>query len=455
MYAMPEPRRAGAALSVSELTRQIKQLLESRIRNVWVEGEISQLKVHASGHVYLTLKDAEARIDAVIWRSTARGLRIRPRVGQQVLALGRISVYPPRGSYQLVIDRLQDAGDGALEAAFQQLRARLAAEGLFDPARKRPLPFLPRRVGVVTSPTGAARRDIEAVLHRRSPQIPIVLYPAQVQGDGAAADVVRGLEALARTEAVDVIIVGRGGGSVEDLWAFNEEVVARAIAASPVPVISAVGHETDVTIADLVADLRAPTPSAAAEAAVPVRDDLLEGLDALAERLDRAIHVRLERRRQQIDYLNGRLAAGLRFDDRRLALGNLDARLHRIMARQLGDAAHRLARLRTRLGEQHPEARIARARQALDRCRARLSELGPRPVAAARADLRVLAGRLQALSPLASLERGYSITRDAAGRVVRSATDVAVGDQIEILLRRGRLRGQVTAVEPGEREEPA
>jgi exodeoxyribonuclease VII large subunit len=453
MYATPRPAGPARALSVSELTRQIKNLLEGQLRNVWVEGEVSALTTHTSGHVYLSLKDAEARIDCVVWRTSVRMLRVRPRVGQKVLALGRLAVYAPRGTYQLVIERMEDAGAGAMEAALRELKARLEAEGLFAPERKRRLPFLPRKVGVVTSPTGAARRDVEAVLHRRAPQVPIVLYPAQVQGDGAAQDVARGIRALCRVPGVDVIIVGRGGGSAEDLSTFNEEVVARTIAACPVPIISAVGHETDTTLADLVADRRAPTPSAAAEAAVPVRDDLLQGLDVLQQRLDRAVAARLDRRRQWMDHVIQRLAAGLRFDDRHLQLRTLDARMHRVVTRDIVSAKHRVANLRTRLGEQHPRARIARARHALEKCRGQLADLGPRQVTAARAELRVLAGRLQALSPLASLERGFSITRTPEGRVVRAAAEVAVGDAVEVLLHRGRLVGRVTEVHSPEEEE--
>jgi exodeoxyribonuclease VII large subunit len=405
--------------------------------------------------VYLTLADAEARIDAVVWRSSVRGLRVQPRPGLKVLAMGRLTVYVPRGTYQLVIERMEDAGAGAADAALRELKAKLEAEGLFRPERKRRLPFLPGKVGVVTSAAGAARRDIEAVLHRRSPQVPIVLYPATVQGETAARDVARGVHVLGRTPGVEVIIVGRGGGSAEDLSAFNEEVVARAIAACPVPVISAVGHETDITIADLVADLRAPTPSAAAEAAVPVRDDLLMNLEGMAQRLDRCIAYRLEQRRQRLNHLTGRLRAGLRFDDRHLVLRRLEGRLQAVVVRYTGRGRRQLADLRARLGEQHPRARLARARQALERCRGQLAELGPREVQHARADLRVLAGRLQALSPLASLERGYSITRTPEGKVVRAADEVAPGDRVEILLRRGRLVGQVVEVHPAavEREE--
>ncbi len=452
MYASPQPQRPRP-VSVAELTRQIKNALEGGFRNVWVEGEISTSKPHSSGHVYLSLVDTDARIDAVIWRSSLRGLRVQPRIGLKVVVLGRLSVYAQRGTYQLVIDRMEDAGAGAADAALRELRAKLEAEGLLRPERKRRLPFLPAKVGVVTSGAGAARRDIEAVLHRRSPQIPIVLYPAVVQGDGAARDVARGVHVLGRTPGVEVIIVGRGGGTAEDLSAFNEEVVARAIAACPVPVISAVGHETDTTIADLVADLRAPTPSAAAEAAVPVRDDLLMHLDGMARRLDRCVAYRLEQRRQRLSHLTGRLGAGLRFDDRHLVLRRLEGRLQGVVVRYTGRGRRQLAELRTRLGEQHPRARLARARNALERCRGRLAELGPREVKHARSDLRVLAGRLQALSPLASLERGYSITRTPEGKVVRSADEVAPGDEVQILLRRGRLTGTVTAVHPAGGEE--
>lgn len=449
------PRTPPKALTVSELTEQLKEVVEARFRNVWVQGELSAVKVHPSGHVYLTLKDAEARLDAVIWRTTAATLRYKPDPGTQVLALGRLSIYPPRGGYQMVIERLEPVGAGAQEAALQALKEKLAAEGLFDAARKRPLPFLPRAVGVITSASGAARRDIEAVLHRRAPQIPIVLYPALVQGAGTAADVARGLAVLGRTPGVDVVIVGRGGGSAEDLYEFNAEVLVRAIAACPVPVISAVGHETDTTLADLVADLRAPTPSAAAEKAVPVRDDLLAHVDALSTRLDAAAHRHVARWRERIGHLGARLARGLAFDARRRLVDALSGRLQRAALKAPQAGRVRLSALGNRLTHQHPRERVARARAALSLARARLTAAGPRRTDEAARALELLAARLDALSPLGSLKRGYSLTRTDDGRVVQDASTLHPGDILHTALARGAVTSTVTAITPGAPSAPA
>lgn len=439
-----QPELRPDTLTVSALSERIKELLEGQLYDLWVEAELGAVKVHQSGHVYLTLKDGDARIDAVIWRTTARRIRHRPQIGEQVLVFGRISVYPPRGCYQLVIEQLLPAGGvGPLQAAYDQLRGKLAAEGLFDPGRKRRPPLLPRGVGVVTSPTGAARFDIEQVLHRRAPHVPIIIYPAIVQGPAAAADVAAGIRAVCHHPLVDVVIVGRGGGSLEDLWAFNEEAVARAIHECPVPVISAVGHETDVTIADLVADLRAPTPSAAAEAAVPVRDDLLAGVAGLVERLERALARRVERCREGLRFLERRLGAGLAFDARTVALQRLEARLLAGVRRRIASRRQQLEQLDERTRARHPAVRLTRARQRLGSLAARLERAGGRRVTQAREALGPLAARLHALSPVASLGRGYSITR-RDGRALRGYDEVQVGDEVEVILHRGRLHAQVT-----------
>lgn len=445
MQTAAQPPRA---LSVSQLTAQLKDAVETRFRNIWVQGELSQVKVHPSGHVYLTLTDPEARLDAVIWRTTAATLRYKPDPGTLVLAMGRLAIYPPRGTYQMVIERLEPVGAGAQDAALQALKERLTAEGLFDAARKRPLPFLPRKVGVITSPSGAARRDIEAVIHRRSPQIPIVLYPAQVQGEGTAADVARGLAVLGRTPGVDVVIVGRGGGSAEDLAEFNVESLVRAIAACPVPVISAVGHETDTSLSDLVADLRAPTPSAAAEKAVPVRDDLLAHVDALAGRLDGAVLRGVARWRERLGHLGKRLSRGLAFDARHRTIETLRSRLDRAAGRGVQSGHARLNTLTQRLAAQHPRERISRARAALQLAAARLGVVGPLRTQAGRRDVALLAARLHALSPLGSLQRGYSLTRTPEGQVVQRASQVAVGDTLHTQLASGALTTTVTAVHP-------
>src|SRR6476646_9926505 len=278
----PPPRRV---VTVSELTNAIRDLLETGFGDIWVEGELSNCRLWNTGHLYFTLKDGSAQIRGVIFRTALRYLKFKPADGLRVVARGKISVYEPKGEYQIVCEHLEPQGFGALQLAFEQLKKRLQGEGLFDAARKRPLPSLPRKIGIVTSLDGAAVRDIIKVLRRRYPNAQIVIRPARVQGEGAALDIARGLRAITRVRGVDVVIVGRGGGSIEDLWAFNEEVVARAIANCPVPVISAVGHETDTTIADFVADRRAPTPSAAAEIVVAAKDEFIGRIDALQKRL--------------------------------------------------------------------------------------------------------------------------------------------------------------------------
>jgi exodeoxyribonuclease VII large subunit len=287
------PVPARRVLSVTELTVQLRDLLETTFVEVWVEGELSNCRLWNTGHMYFTLKDASAQMHAVIFRSALRSLKFKPADGLRVVARGRISVYEPKGEYQLVCEHMEPQGLGALQLAFDQLKKRLQGEGLFDAARKRPLPALPRKIGIVTSLDGAAIRDIIKVLRRRYVNAHLVIRPARVQGEGAAPEIARGLRALGRVAGVDVIIVGRGGGSIEDLWAFNEEIVARAIAGSPVPVISAVGHESDVSIADFVADLRAPTPSAAAELVVAAKDEFCSRIDRLHDRLGGAARARV------------------------------------------------------------------------------------------------------------------------------------------------------------------
>ncbi|HWP99936.1 MAG TPA: exodeoxyribonuclease VII large subunit, partial [Vicinamibacterales bacterium] len=296
----PAPVVERRIYTVAELTREIGELLERRYLDVWVEGEISNCRAWNTGHLYFTLKDETAQIRAVMFRSAVRYLRFTPEDGLHVVARGRVAVYDPKGEYQLVCEHLEPKGYGARQVAFEQLKRRLQAEGLFDAARKRPLPTLPRRIGIVTSLDGAAIRDMLKVLRRRYPNLHIVIRPTRVQGEGAAAEIARALADMGRFGGVDVIIVGRGGGSAEDLWAFNEEAVARSIAAAPVPVISAVGHEIDVTIADFVADVRAPTPSAAAEMVVARKDEYCARIDRLAERLRAAARRAVDRRRARV-----------------------------------------------------------------------------------------------------------------------------------------------------------
>ncbi len=392
--------------TVAEITRRIKELLETGFPAVWVQGEVSNFTRAASGHLYFTLKDEHAQLKAVMWRSRAVRLRFELHDGLDVVAAGPLEVYEPRGTYQLIVEEIVPRGLGPLELAFRQLCEKLAAEGLFDQARKRPLPLVPRRVAMVTSPAGAALRDMLQVTRRRWPAARIVIVPTAVQGAGAAAEIAAALRVAASLEDVDVIITGRGGGSLEDLWAFNEEIVARAIYASPVPVVSAVGHEVDVSIADLVADRRALTPSEAAEIVFPDCRDMSARLAHLGRRLASAVHRRLNEARIRLDSLSSR----------------------RVLSRPL-DRIHDLA---TRLDELD-----VRLRQAVSR---RLER--------GRHDVAKLAASLDALSPLKVLERGYSLTRrHPEGTIVRHAEDVRPGDRIETLLSRGRLTSRVENVE--------
>lgn len=440
----PAPRDVRRVFTVSELTGILRGLIEDRFAEVWIEGEISNCRVwNTTGHVYFTLKDAGAQLKAVLFRSTLRYLRFKPEDGQHVIARGRLSVYEPKGEYQVVCEHMEPRGLGALQLAFEQLKTRLQAEGLFDAARKRPLPALPRRIGIVTSIDGAALRDILKVLKRRAPNISVLIRPARVQGEDAAADVATALRMIARVPAVDVIIVGRGGGSIEDLWAFNEEKVARAIAASPVPVVSAVGHEVDVTIADFVADLRAPTPSAAAEMVVAATGEFCSRIDRLTARLRAAVQSDVQRRGGAVHLLNSR--RGLAGFHARLALRGRHAAE---LAHALGRAGHtlvdirgrRLRALQQRLEQRDLARRLAAIRGRLTTADGRLT--GAVRLVRQRADtsLRTLAGRLESLSPLAVLGRGYAVCWNAdKTAIVRNASTVVTGDTVRITLANGEL----------------
>ena len=388
-------------LTVSELTRYIKKLVDGDavLSRIWVRGEISNFKHHYSGHMYFTLKDEGSSLKCVMFRSRNESLRFRPDNGLRVIAGGFVSVYERDGAYQLYAEELQPDGLGALNLAFQQLKEKLAREGLFDPEHKRPVPRLPRKVGVVTSPTGAAVRDIVNVARRRFPNVHLVIAPVLVQGEEAPADIARGIRTLQAVEGVDVMIVGRGGGSLEELWAFNDERVARAIYTCRVPVISAVGHETDFTIADFAADLRAPTPSAAAELVVP----------------DKSAELR--------------------------ALGNLTARLHLGLKRRWERERGRLTSVLESSALRRPKERLNQERQRLDDLTRALWR-GAAGVVAQKAGRRdLLAAKLDALSPLGVLGRGYSICRRASdGAILRRAVDVSPGEGIEVRLEDGGLR---------------
>jgi exodeoxyribonuclease VII large subunit len=432
--------------SVSELSLGIKNLLEREYPDVWVTGEVSNFRPAASGHLYFTLKDAAAQLRAVCFRNQARYLKFKPQDGISVIARGHLSVYEARGEYQLYVEYLEPAGLGALQLAFEQLKQKLATEGLFDIARKKPLPVLPRAIGVVTSPTGAVIRDILRILRRRFRNMNVLIYPVKVQGEGAAEEIVEGVKYFNRERNIDVMIVGRGGGSLEDLWAFNEEVVARAIAASGIPVISAVGHETDFTIADFVADLRAPTPSAAAELVVHRKQDFLTELENRARRMAQIVRLQLSQGRQRLTELR-----------MHHAFQTLATRLAE-RAQRVDDAVASLERsMRSRLNEARQEWLAASAgvvrydfRRWLGLKRAALDERLSRFDATLRRFLTERSSRLahaeailKERSPLAILQRGYSITRDAAGKIIRDAEAAALGSDISVRLARGELAATI------------
>ncbi|MEX2145458.1 MAG: exodeoxyribonuclease VII large subunit [Candidatus Rokuibacteriota bacterium] len=441
-------------LTVSELAGQLAAMVEERFPAVWVEGEISNFKVYQSGHAYFTLKDDAAQMRCVLFRNRARRIRFTPGDGQHVLAFGAIEVYAQRGEYSLVVELLEPRGLGALQLAFEQLKERLAGEGLFDAARKRLLPRFPRKIGIVTSPHGAAIRDMLRVIGRRFGEIHIVIAPAKVQGEGAAQEVAQGVRDLNALGGVDVIIVGRGGGSLEDLWAFNDEMLARTIAASTVPVISAVGHEVDFTIADFVADLRAPTPSAAAELVVREKQAVAESVADLTRRLRVAAARGLVRQRDRLLAMQRRRvltdpARPLRDLERRV--DDARARLRRAMTAGMRQAAHRFALSAQGLRNQSPVLRTLEHRRQLTRLQAQLGQSAARELGRSRQRLREAVGRLDSLSPLGVLARGYSLTRTPAGAVVRRAAQVHAGDDVSVLLHEGSLDCRVTATK--ERDE--
>ncbi|MFQ5718469.1 MAG: exodeoxyribonuclease VII large subunit [Acidobacteriota bacterium] len=453
--SLEETGAAGPRIyQVREINRSARALLESAFRTIWLEGEISNFRRFAgSGHWYFTLKDAGAQIAAAMFASRNRSVRFTPKDGMHVLARGTVSLYEPRGTFQILVSRIEPRGAGALQAAFEQLRSRLADEGLFDEDRKQSLPLVPRRIGVVTSRDGAALRDILRILAQRHAGVSVLLFPTRVQGAGAAEEIAGAISTAARTPGLDVLIVGRGGGNLEDLWAFNEEIVARAIAACQIPVISAVGHEVDVTIADLVADCRAATPSAAAERVVASREQMLDRVHGLTRRLAGSI-------RLTIADLRGRPASHFPV----LAARHIQTRLHR--------ATQRLDEMTARLSEQ-VAGRVARYRERLVRLAARLSpaslaaiallrrtraeQTRDRLVAAlrrrverARNDVAGVAGRLGALSPLAVLERGYALVRLAEETtLLRDASQAPPGTRLHVRLHRGHLDARVLASDDG------
>ena len=458
LFGTPEPEPAQATtpvarerprtiLTVSDLTATIRSILENAYSEVWLEAEISNCRLWNTGHLYFTLKDTGAQIKAVMFKSDVRSLKFKPEDGLHVLVRGRISVYEPKGEYQIVCERMEPHGLGALQLAFDQLKRRLQAEGLFDAARKRALPSLPRKIGIVTSLDGAAIRDIVKVLGRRYPNAHLVIRPARVQGEGAAADVARGITDIVKVAGIDVVIVGRGGGSVEDLWAFNEEVVARAIVASPVPIISAVGHEVDVTIADFAADVRAPTPSAAAEIVVARKEDFCSHIERLSDRLTGAVRGSVARLESRVHVLNRR--PGFAGWSARLALrGRHCADTTHALRHAVRSSVSRRVRafqaLRLQLEQYDLRRRLGTVRARLVRVDGTLLAAAMRRHHGAEARLHTCAARLNSLSPLAVLGRGYAVVWDESRtRVIRTASDVKAGDAVRVTLSEGELTCEV------------
>jgi exodeoxyribonuclease VII large subunit len=424
--------RPDRVYTVSEITQLVRAALEERFPQVWVEGEVSNLHRHQSGHVYFTLKDERSQLRAVLFRSDAAKVRFELKDGLKVLCRGRLNVYEPRGEYQLVADRAEPKGKGALQLAFEQLKEKLRAEGLFDPGHKKRLPLLPKTVGLVTSPRGAAVHDILHTLERRFASLRVLLYPVKVQGAGAAEEIVEGIDFFARRADVDVLIVGRGGGSIEDLWAFNEEAVARAIFRCPVPVVSAVGHEVDFTIADFVADVRAATPTAAAELVIDTEESFRDRIEQLERRAGQALALFVQDLEHRVD----RLAHHRIFQNFRVVLLNLEQRLDDLESRARSVLRDELQRL-------------AAWKSAADLSAERLRGALLRRVQSGDAEWRRLTAKLDALSPLAVLRKGYALCwRDGGARLVRSIAEVSPGQDLSVSFFKGEFDCRVKSVDP-------
>jgi exodeoxyribonuclease VII large subunit len=431
--------------TVRDLVVAVRTHIEREYSDIWVEGEISNFRAHDSGHLYFTLKDSNAQIKAVMFRSQARLLRFRPENGMQVVGRGRVTIYEDRGELQISAEYLEPKGAGALQVAFEQLKAKLEAEGLFDAARKKPIPTLPRRIGIVTSPQAAALRDILNVLRRRHDTAGILIFPAQVQGEAAALEVTAGVRYFNKARNVDVIIVARGGGSAEDLAAFNHEGLARAIAASEIPVISAIGHETDFTIIDFVADLRAATPSAAAELVIRSRQEVEEQTEALRQRLARAMRYRLLMGRQALTELarHGAFARMMELiNQRQQKLDDLLYRLERSQRQMMEQQRRRWESAAAAVRHYDVRRMLTGIGKELDARVAAIAAATRRLLLQRRSRLEQLSGQIEALSPLAILERGYALVFDSSGRLLKDAEQVSAGDEILARL----LRGTVTAV---------
>ncbi|HCC0890496.1 TPA: exodeoxyribonuclease VII large subunit [Salmonella enterica] len=443
--------QTSTIFTVSRLNQTVRLLLEQEMGQVWISGEISNFSQPASGHWYFTLKDDTAQVRCAMFRNSNRRVTFRPQHGQQVLVRANITLYEPRGDYQIIVESMQPAGEGLLQQKYEQLKAKLQAEGLFDQQFKKSLPSPAHCVGVITSKTGAALHDILHILKRRDPSLPVVIYPTAVQGDDAPGQIVRAIELANLRNECDVLIVGRGGGSLEDLWSFNDERVARAIFASRIPVVSAVGHETDVTIADFVADLRAPTPSAAAEIVSRNQLELRRQIETARQRLDMAMDYYLANRQRRFTQLYHRLQQQhpqLRLARQQTVLERLRQRMSAALEAQLKRATQQQQRLTQRLNQQNPQPRIHRAQTRIQQQEYRLAESIRARLSEHRARFGNAVTHLEAVSPLATLARGYSVSTATDGKVLKKVKQVKAGDTITTRLEDGWVSSEVTTVKP-------
>ena len=443
--------QSPAIFTVSRLNQTVRSLLEREMGQVWITGEISNFTQPASGHWYFTLKDDTAQVRGAMFRNSNRRVTFRPQHGQQVLVRASVTLYDPRGDYQIIVESMQPAGEGLLQQKYEQLKAALSAEGLFDQQFKKSLPEPAHCIGVITSKTGAALHDILHVLKRRDPSLPVVIYPTAVQGDDAPGQIVRAIELANARQECDVLIVGRGGGSLEDLWSFNDERVARAIFASRIPVVSAVGHETDVTIADFVADLRAPTPSAAAEIVSRNQTELLRQIQSSQQRLEMAMDFFIANRTRRFTQLNHRLQQQhpqLRLARQQTVLEKLRQRMRVALDNQLKQATVRQRRVGQRLNQQNPQPRIWRAQTRIQQLEYRLAESLRAQLGVTRERFGKAVTHLEAVSPLSTLARGYSVTTAADGNVLKQAKQVKTGDTLTTRLADGWIESEVKSVQP-------
>ncbi|CAD5696649.1 exodeoxyribonuclease VII large subunit [Escherichia coli] len=448
------PSQSPAIFTVSRLNQTVRLLLEHEMGQVWISGEISNFTQPASGHWYFTLKDDTAQVRCAMFRNSNRRVTFRPQHGQQVLVRANITLYEPRGDYQIIVESMQPAGEGLLQQKYEQLKAKLQAEGLFDQQLKKPLPSPAHCVGVITSKTGAALHDILHVLKRRDPSLPVIIYPTAVQGDDAPGQIVRAIELANKRNECDVLIVGRGGGSLEDLWSFNDERVARAIFASRIPVVSAVGHETDVTIADFIADLRAPTPSAAAEMVSRNQQELLRQIQSVQQRLGMAMDYFLANRTRRLTLLHHRLQQQhpqLRLARQQTALERLQQRMNLAIDSQIKRTNKRQVRLLQRLNQQNPQPRIHRVQSRIQHLEHRLAEHVHSRLSAMRERFGNAVTHLEAVSPLSTLARGYSVTTVTDGKVLKKVKQVKTGDVMTTRLEDGWVKSEVKGITSAKR----